>query len=303
MKNIVMTGATAGLGAVALQQFVSEKNTRVTIGARGTGRAVPEGVDVIPLDLESLASVRSFADAVKQRLGSAPIDVLVLNAGAQYRKGGHPTAEGFEPTFAVNHLAHYLLARLLVPSMAEGGRLVITTSDTHDPAIIPFGPRALDVQQLAHPERAGFRQAIRAYASSKLCNLLTARSFAALDEVQKRHIEVIAYNPGLTLGTNLGRAERGGTSSGPPSFVRALLGVVSKLKPAFYPGTVERAGDALAQLSLGTVAPPPGRIYASLVRGELTFPDPSELARSDEARDRLWRESTKMVGLSMPSTA
>jgi NAD(P)-dependent dehydrogenase (short-subunit alcohol dehydrogenase family) len=297
MKNIVMTGATAGIGAIALKQLVAEPNTKITVGARGSGRAMPEGVEVMPLDLASLASVRSFADGVKQRLGAAPIDVLVLNAGAQYRKAGQLSADGFDPTFAVNHLAHYLLARLLLPSLAEGGRLLITTSDTHDPAIIPFGPKALDVQRLAHPERTGMGQAIRAYASSKLCNLLTARSFAALDEVKARHIQVIAYNPGLTLGTNLGRSERGDTNAGPPAFVRTILGVLSKLKPAFYPGTVERAGDALAQLSLGTVAPPPGRIYASLVRGELTFPDPSELARSDEARDRLWRESAPMVGL------
>jgi NAD(P)-dependent dehydrogenase (short-subunit alcohol dehydrogenase family) len=298
MRNIVMTGATAGLGAVALKQLVAQRDTKVTVGARGSGRSLPDGVSVIPLDLASLASVRTFADEVKQRLGAAPIDVLVLNAGAQYRKAARPTVDGFEPTFAVNHLAHYLLARLLLPTIGEGGRLVITTSDTHDPAIIPFGPKVLDVQRLAHPARTGFSQAIRAYAASKLCNLLTARAFADLDQVKARHIQVIAYNPGFTLGTNLGRSERGGTPAGPPSFVRAILGVVSKLKPAFYPGTVERAGAALAQLSLGMVAPPPGRIYASLVRGELTFPDPSELARSDEARDRLWRESTVMAGFS-----
>jgi NAD(P)-dependent dehydrogenase (short-subunit alcohol dehydrogenase family) len=245
-----------------------------------------------------LASVRSFADTVKQRLGSSPIDVLVLNAGAQFRKPGPKSVDGFESTFAVNHLAHYLLARLLVPNMAEGGRLVITTSDTHDPAIIPFAPRALDVQRLAQAERAGLTAGARAYAASKLCNLLTARSLEALDAVQARHVHVIAYNPGLTLGTNLGLSKPRNAPTAPPRFARAMLGVVSRLKPAFFPGTPERAGEALAQLSLGTVAPPSGRIYASLVRGELTFPDPSELARSDEARDRLWRESAPMVGLS-----
>lgn len=60
----------------------------------------------------------------------------------------------------------------------------------------------------------------------------------------------------------------------------------------------ERAGEVLAGLVLGTMVPPPGRIYASLVRGELTFSDPSELARNDEARDRLWRESADMVGIA-----
>jgi NAD(P)-dependent dehydrogenase (short-subunit alcohol dehydrogenase family) len=59
-------------------------------------------------------------------------------------------------TFAVNHLAHYLLARLLVPRMADHGRLVITTSDTHDPAVTPIAPKTLEPQALAHPSKRGF---------------------------------------------------------------------------------------------------------------------------------------------------
>ncbi|MGC7323193.1 SDR family NAD(P)-dependent oxidoreductase, partial [Mycobacteroides abscessus subsp. massiliense] len=94
--------------------------------------------------------------------GQTPIDVLVLNAGIQFRDTNHRTVDGFETTFAVNHLAHYLLARLLVPSIADGGRLVITTSDTHDPEIIPFGPRALDPAHLAHPESGGAIAGLRA---------------------------------------------------------------------------------------------------------------------------------------------
>jgi hypothetical protein len=73
--------------------------------------------------------------------------------------------------------------------------------------------------------------------------------------------------------------------------------VISRFKSAFYPGTPERAGEVLAQLALGTVTPPPGRVYVSLVKGEITFPNPSELARNDDARDLLWRQSAAMVGL------
>lgn len=298
-RIVVMTGATAGLGAQAVKQIAAQADTRIIIGARGSGKSGPAGSEMIPLDLASLASVRTFAEEVKQRLGDARIDMLVLNAGAQFRNGSQQSADGFEATFAVNHLAHYLLARLLLSSMAEGGRLVITTSDTHDPAIMPFAPRSLDPQRLAHPPAAQFGAALRAYPASKLCNLLTARAFAARAEVQAKHIQVIAYNPGLTLGTSLGSndSQRQPPPQGPNSLVRAILGLVSKFNSAFYPGTPERAGEALAQLTLGIVTPPPGRIYASLVRGEITFPDPSKLAQSDEARDRLWRESAVMVGL------
>ena len=69
-----------------------------------------------------------------------------------------------------------------------------------------------------------------------------------------------------------------------------------------YPVTPERTGKTLAKLTLGIVISPPGRVYASLVRGKTTFPDPSELDRSDEARNRLLRESAIMVGLPIGST-
>lgn len=62
-------------------------------------------------------------------------------------------------------------------------------------------------------------------------------------------------------------------------------------------GTAKRSGEALAELALGKVTPPNGKIYASLVRGKLTFPDPSKLAQNDSTKDLLWKESAKMVGL------
>ncbi|AMU77863.1 SDR family NAD(P)-dependent oxidoreductase [Mycobacteroides abscessus] len=292
--TIVMTGATAGLGAYAAKLLAEQPNTRLIAGARGSGRDV-SGAQVLPLDLASLDSVTQFVDEVKNELGQTPIDVLVLNAGIQFRDTNHRTVDGFETTFAVNHLAHYLLARLLVPGIADGGRLVITTSDTHDPAIIPFGPRALDPAHLADPESGGAIAGLRAYASSKLCNLLTARSFAASDEIVRRRIDVVAYNPGLTLGTNLvGESMSGRVVTGA---LRPVLRLLSAARPAFYPGRLETAGEALADLSTGAVKPPEGRLYASLVKGRLTFPDPAPLARDDRAADGLWRASAAMVGI------
>jgi NAD(P)-dependent dehydrogenase (short-subunit alcohol dehydrogenase family) len=291
-RIVVMTGATSGIGANAAVRIAAQPNIRLIIGARG-GHSGPEGAEVIPLDLASLASVRTFADDVKKRLGGAHIDMLVLNAGIQTSDATQRTVDGFEVTFAVNHLAHYLLARLLVPCMADDGRLVITTSDTHDPAVFSGAPKTLDPEALAHPDknRGGVRYS--AYPASKLCDLLTARSFAAFAKVQPPHITAIAYNPGLTLGTGLNRDA--------PRLMRFLIRIIlpplSIFRPQFRPGTPERAGEVLAQLTLGEINPPAGRVYASLVKGQLTFPDPSALAQSDEARDLLWRESAAMVGI------
>jgi hypothetical protein len=121
-----------------------------------------------------------------------------------------------------------------------------------------------------------------------------------LDDVKKRHIGVIAYNPGLTGGTSLG-----GQSTLKDLIMTALrlpLRLMSLFLPQLYMNTPEQSGEALAELVLGRVTPPEGRVYASHVRNKITFPDPSKLAQSDEARDLLWRESAAMVGLPTGST-
>jgi hypothetical protein len=69
------------------------------------------------------------------------------------------------------------------------------------------------------------------------------------------------------------------------------------VRPLAGINTIEQAGNAIADLGLGMIVPPAGRIYASLVKGRLTWPDPSELAQSDAAMKGLWVESAHMVGL------
>lgn len=102
MKIIVMTGATNGIGAEALKHLVKGSDTRIFIGARGKNRIVPEGTEVLPVDLSSLQSVREFAELIKQKIGYESIDSLILNAGANFGKNIRPTVDGFEPTFATN---------------------------------------------------------------------------------------------------------------------------------------------------------------------------------------------------------
>jgi len=295
-RVVVMTGATSGLGAHALAQIVAQSNTRVLIGARGSGRTAPEGVRVLPLDLASLASVREFAEAVTREIGDDRINILVLNAGVHGSDAKQRSADGYGLTFAVNHLAHYLLARLLLPHMAEHSRMVITSSNMHDPPFSRIAPKGLDLKEWAHPTPNGSGAGIRSYTASKLCNMMTALSFAELDEVKTRKIHVVAFNPGLTGGV-AGRD----ASALQRAFVRALTRTVFPLiglfRPEFVMNTPEHSGNMLANVALGAISPPPGRIYVSLVKGEPTFPDPSELARSKDAQDRLWRESAAMVGI------
>ena len=133
-------------------------------------------------------------------------------------------------------------------------------------------------------------EGMRAYAASKLCNLLTARALAASPVGQARALRVIAFNPGLTPGTGLGR-----NNSRALRLVAAVL--VPSLSAVLRIKTLAGGGALLADLSLGRIVPPPGRLYASQVKRRLTWPDPSELAQRDDVMAKLWRDSAMMVGL------
>lgn len=288
--SVVMTGGTSGLGRPAAHRIAAEPGIRLILGARSryAGPGQP-----LPLDLARLDSVRQFAAAVLESLTDAPVDILVLNAGTQYGNTGTRTADGFETTFAVNHLAHYLLIRLLMPHLAHGATIVITTSDTHDPRTNPLAPRQLDPERLAHPDgsrKTGFLDGFRAYSASKLCNLLTARYLAQTPEAREQAWRVIAYNPGFTPGTSL--VQRW------PWWARPLRWALRALRPVMRTATVEQAGQELASLALGGTAPPEGRLYASLVRRRLTWPDPAVLALRDDVMNDLWQRSARMTGLA-----
>lgn len=293
-----MTGATSGIGAETLKHLTKLENTLIIIGARGSNRQVPQGTEILPLDLSSLNSVREFATLVKNRIGDNQIDLLILNAGANFGNNTTPTVDGFEPTFGTNHLSHYLLSRLLWTNMSDNGKLIFTTSDTHDPALFPFGPKSIQPQELAHPLDPKLSKGMKAYAASKLCNLLTAKYFAENSLIQKKGISVIAYNPGATSGTALGGNQTAFAKFMMTNILIPIMRLVGVFKPQFYVGSVQRAGEALAELSLNKVVPPQNKFYASLVKGKITFPNPSKLAQTNEAKEILWNESAKMVDLT-----
>jgi hypothetical protein len=80
--------------------------------------------------------------------------------------------------------------------------------------------------------------------------------------------------------------------------LRPVFMLPSRFRPALYMNTPEHAGQTLAQLADGTCTPPAGRVYASLVRGKLEHPGASDLARSPDARDEMWRRSAELTGLT-----
>jgi NAD(P)-dependent dehydrogenase (short-subunit alcohol dehydrogenase family) len=295
-RVVVMTGGTSGFGAIAAERLRTSGRVRLILGARR-----PAG-DSIPLDLTELDSVRAFASSVRERLDGTPVDALVLNAGVVRHDITGRTADGFETTFAVNHLAQYLLMRLLLPAMAADAVVVLTTSGTHDPAnhagLLP--PRHADAELLAYPDRdpdRGSRQGKageHAYTASKLCAVLTARALSGRSDVPAR---AVSFCPGQVFGTGLAK-----DLPLPMRMAWSLLGTpilgwpIGRLNRNF--NSRAAAGNALADLALGIATPPDGRLYAALRRGRLTWPDPSELARSDDLAQALWTDSARLVGVS-----
>ncbi|MFI1461568.1 SDR family NAD(P)-dependent oxidoreductase [Nocardia carnea] len=299
MSTMVMTGGTSGFGAITVGRLRCSGDTRLLLGARG----MQEPAGSLPLDLTELESTRAFAHAVRDELAGVPIDALILNAGLVRADTDRRTADGFETTFAVNHLAHYLILRLLLPALADTATVVLTTSGTHDPAtgagLTP--PRHADAALLAHPDRdpeldhRPRKAGEHAYTASKLCAVLTARALSEQEPAPDKKITAIAYCPGQVFGTGLAREL--------PLHLRAawsLMGspVLSEAARRFDRtlNTRQDAANSLADLASGVTRPPAGRIYAALRGGQLTWPDPSAACSAEAAR-KLWCDSAELVGL------
>ena len=139
---LLITGATSGLGLRTVQHLAKTSHFEFIIGARQPDQAqvlqavVPqERLTVLPLDLASLKSVKSFAAAVIEYLGHRQLNAVAFNAGIQITTGLEQSVDGVEKTFASNYLGHFYLMQELMPSLSDGAIAVLTASGTHDPRI------------------------------------------------------------------------------------------------------------------------------------------------------------------------
>ena len=214
MPTVVLTGATRGIGHAAAVELARRGAELAVVGrdpervratadaARAAGGDAPVHEHVA--DLARMDEVRRLAaellDAYQR------IDVLVNNAGAMFTSR-HVTPDGYEQTFALNHLAPFLLTNLLLERLtASHARVVTTASDAHKGAVLDVD----DLQSVHGRFRPG-----RVYGNSKLCNVLFTR------ELQRRNPAVAAncLHPGVIrsgFGKNDGALARIGlTLAGP----------------------------------------------------------------------------------------
>ena len=166
----------------------------------------------LPLDLSSLAGVRTFA--LLYAAGNyPPIQALILNAALQFPYGVEKTVDGIEKTFAISHVGNTLLFHLLYPQLTHNARVITVGSGTHDPAQKSGLPDAIynSAEELAHPTPETEKYAGRQrYASTKLANILwTYALHRRVTQVKGKSLTVNSFDPGLMPGTELGRYEKG----------------------------------------------------------------------------------------------
>lgn len=272
-KVCVVTGATTGIGRETARGLAAAGATVVLLGRDGaraedaradlTATTGNENLHVALADLASLAEVRRVGAELRARF--PVVHVLVNNAGAIFGSR-EETVDGFERTFAVNHLAYFLLTHELLRSLRAGGpaRIVNVSSAAHK-----IGKLHWDDLQLTQ----GYAQ-FKAYSQSKLANILFTRELAR--RLQGSGITANSLHPG-TIASNFGK-------SGSRFFAWLV-----RLARVFLIGPVRGARTSLYLATAPELAGVTGEYFQRCKRAKTT-----KSAKNDEDAARLWKLSEAM---------
>jgi retinol dehydrogenase-14 len=276
-RTVLVTGGTGGIGrATALglatmgaHLAITGRDRERTEGAARDIRAAGGGtVDVFVADLSSQSEVRRLADDVLQRLSR--IDVLVNNVGG-YWNTRHVTADGLERTFALNHLAPFLLTNLLLDRLKQSAPARVVTVSSNMQAI---GRIDLDGLQ---GERS--YSGARAYNQSKLANVLFTYELAR--RLQDASVTANALHPGV-VRTSFGAED--------PSGVQRLF---TPLMRPFMKAPTRGAATSIHVASAPDLEQVTGRYFAnSKVKRS------SRRSYDEAAAAQLWQVSADLVGLT-----
>lgn len=271
----LVTGATSGIGAVTAAGL-ARQGARVVVVGRDPSRCEatvdaiqaecgPQSAESLVADLTVLDDVRRLADDFHRRHDR--LHLLIHNAGALYLDH-QTTAEGIERTFALNHLAPFLLTERLLDSLRAAGtaRVVAVASDIHRIA-------DLNLDDWARPKRF---QAMRAYARSKLANILFTRELSRREA--DHGITANSLHPGFVASRFFAHQR------GPGGWALRRAAALAACSPE------QGARTSLYLAASPEVAGLTGGYFAR--RREAR---PSPHARNDDAARRLWDLSTHLV--------
>jgi NAD(P)-dependent dehydrogenase (short-subunit alcohol dehydrogenase family) len=275
-KTVVVTGASSGIGLEVAEALARQGASLVMVSRDPVrGEAALQKLvacsstkpRLLLADLSRQDDVRRLA---AELLDSTPrVDVLINNAGAMYRDRD-VTVDGIERTFALNHMAYFLLTNLLLARLAESGpaRIVSVASRAHR------GTINFDDLQSEH----GYN-GIRAYQQSKLANILFTRALAR--RVQGMNVTANCLHPGDVRS----------------NFFKGVGGWVEMVSSITYPFIgISAAAGARTAVYLAS-SPEAGAISGEyFVKCEIA--QPSREARDDRAAERLWQVSQELAGLA-----
>jgi retinol dehydrogenase 12 len=269
----VITGTTHGIGRVTSRELARAGRTvvmlcrdvaaaaalRDQIGAHTPAAAI----HVVHCDLASLASVRESAAVVRREFRQ--ISLLINNAGMVSSRH-RMSADGFELTFASNHLGPFLLTALLSDRLSDSARIINVASRVHYRGRIDF--------QRSSDPRARYNS-MAAYAQSKLANVLHA--FALARRYSGTRVCVNCLHPGV-VATNL-----------LPAWLRVVKPLISRV--IF---DAERGARSSLYLALSNeVAGISGRYF-----DENQLPQPAATLANDlQLQETLWQTSARWVGV------
>jgi retinol dehydrogenase 14 len=266
-KTLLVTGSTDGIGRQTALELL-RRGHRVIVHGRSPQKteAAAEAlraesgsqtVETWPCDLSSLAAIRAAAPALLER--HPRLDVLLHNAGV-FMNERKLSPDGFELTFAVNHLAQFLLTHLLAPALeaAAPSRVVVVSSVAHGRGTLDFG----DLQ--SSKQFSGYT----AYARSKMANVLFSGELA--ERWKEKRITANALHPGV-VGTKL---------------LREGFGMDGN-------DSLEQGAATSVHLCVAPeVEGVTGKYFASKKEAPL-----GRAARDPEIRRKLWEESARLCGL------
>src|SRR5690242_3196034 len=303
MRTVVITGANSGIGFATARYLAAFPQWHVLLACRNASKAAsamaairgmhPDAhVSFAPLDLFSLASVRRFP-AILAEMAVPPLSGLILNAGGPSMNATSMefTEDGFEQTFQLNFLGHFLLANLLISQMSADARLVSVSSDLHDPDATKMGrimpPKFGPVGDLARGIGAAAKlKPMARYATAKMYAMMTAYELDRRLKAENKPITVNSWSPGVVPTTQAGRGMN-------PVAKRIIATRWFVNFMGSHLSTEEEAARALGGLMVSA--------KYSRVSGKY-FDGFKETSSSVESRDErkaraVWEQSARLVGL------
>ncbi|MEU4710121.1 SDR family NAD(P)-dependent oxidoreductase [Nocardia salmonicida] len=295
--TILLTGASAGLGLRTAGELAAAGH-HVILACRNPERAAaavatitaasPQAeLSVVTLDTASVESVRAASTYLAQTFPQG-LSAVVCNAGIQITTGVQTSVDGYETTFATNHLGHFqLVTDLLKSTLHAGSRIINVASEVHQGPSKSMGfpaPRWADPLELADPtgQRGGGKYGRIRYATSKLANIYFTYELAR--RLDGTGITASAFDPGLMPETGLARDY--------PSVVRRgyqlMTPILTKL-----PGAATAARSA-ADLAWLTASPETAGITGKYYSGRREHPSSRESYDTDRGL-RLWEASEELV--------